>query len=245
MINTILYENKKVILIGTAHISKKSKQLVKETIEKEKPDIVGIELDINRLRSIMSKEKKKEIQFKDVFKAKKPVLFMVYYVLHKFQKGIASKFDTTPGEEMIQGVLSAKENDCKLILLDRDAEFTLEKLIKNLTFKDKMRLLFGGFSIKKELGKDFDINVLLKSVDDEESNKKVNKILNIFMKKHKTLKRIMIDERDQFMAFGIRETLKNPEINSMVVVVGAGHIEGLSKEIFNDKINVKKILSIK
>jgi pheromone shutdown protein TraB len=55
----------------------------------------------------------------------------------------------------------------------------------------------------------------------------------------------MIDERDQFMAYGIRETLKNPEINSMVVVVGAGHVEGMSKEIFNDKINIKKILSYK
>lgn len=245
MIKTIFYNNKKITLIGTAHISKKSRQKVKETIDLEKPDLVGIELDRKRFTSIMNKEDRREARFKDVFKAKKPVLFIVYYTLQKFQKKIASQFDTTPGEEMIQGVISAKENDSKLMLLDRDADFTLSKLLKNLTIKDKFRLLFGGFSIKKELGKDFDVNTILKSVDDEKNNDKLNQILEVFMRKHKTLKRIMIDERDQFMAYGIREALKNPEINSMVVVVGAGHLEGMSKEIFNENINIKKILSIK
>ncbi len=245
MIRTIFYNNKKITIIGTAHISKKSKQTVKETIDFEKPDVVGIELDIKRLRSVMNKEERREIRFKDVFKTRKPALFMVYYFLHKFQKKIASQVDTTPGEEMIQGVLSAKENNSKLLLLDRDAEFTLSKLLKNLTFRDKMRLLFSGFSTRKELGKDFDVNVLLKSVDDEESNEKLNHFLEIFMKRHKTLKRIMIDERDQFMAYGIRKTLESEDVNSMVVVVGAGHMEGLSKEIFNENINVKKLLSYK
>jgi pheromone shutdown protein TraB len=149
MIKTIFYNNKKITLIGTAHISKKSRQKVKETIDLEKPDLVGIELDRKRFTSIMNKEDRREARFKDVFKAKKPVLFIVYYTLQKFQKKIASQFDTTPGEEMIQGVISAKENDSKLMLLDRDADFTLSKLLKNLTIKDKFRLLFGGFSIKK------------------------------------------------------------------------------------------------
>ena len=245
MIETILYENKKIIIIGTAHISKKSQLLVKETIDKEKPDVVGVELDRNRFNSIMNKEYKREIKFKDIFRSRKPGLFLVYYTLHKFQKKIASQFNTNPGDEMVQGIISAHENNSKLILLDRDAEFTLQKLLKNLTFKDKWRLLFGGFSIKKELGEDFDVNALLKSVEDDKNKEKIDKILNIFMKKHPKLKKIMIDERDQFMAYGIRKILENPEINNIVVVVGAGHLKGLSKEIFNNKINVKKLLSIR
>lgn len=245
MIKTIFYNNKKIIIVGTAHISKKSKKKVKETIDLEKPDVVGIELDRKRFQSMMTKENKREIRFKDVFKVKKPGLFLVYYVLQKFQKKIASKFDTTPGEEMMQGVISAQENKSKLLLLDRDAEFTLSKLLKNLTFKDKFRLFFGGFNTRKELGKDFDVNTILKSVDDEESGEKINKLLEIFMKRHKTLKRIMIDERDQFMAYGIRKILEQEDVNSIVVVVGAGHVQGMSKEIFNENIDVKKLLSYK
>jgi len=245
MINTIFYNNKKITLIGTAHISKKSQEKVKETIDKEKPDVVGIELDKQRFQSVMNKNEKRKVRFRDIFKTRRPGLFIVYYVLHKFQKRIASQFDTNPGEEMVQGIMSAHENNSKLILLDRSAEFTLEKLLKNLTFRDKMRLLFSGFSTRKELGKDFDVNTLLKSVDDEKSFEKVDKILEIFMKRHKTLKRIMIDERDQFMAYGIRKVLENPEHNNIVVVVGAGHLKGLSKEIFNENIDVKKLLSYK
>jgi pheromone shutdown protein TraB len=55
----------------------------------------------------------------------------------------------------------------------------------------------------------------------------------------------MIDERDQFMAYGIRQILEQEEVNSIVVVVGAGHVEGMSKEIFNENIDVKKLLSYK
>ncbi len=245
MINTIFYKNKKITLIGTAHISKKSQEKVKMVIDSEKPDIVGIELDRHRFHSIMNKNYKREIKFKDVFKARRPGLFIVYYFLHKFQKKIASQFNTNPGDEMVQGIISAKENNAKLVLLDRDAEFTLEKLLKNLTFRDKLRLFFSGFSTRKELGKDFDVNTLLKSVDDEKSFEKLDKLLDIFMKRHKTLKRIMIDERDQFMAYGIRKVLEDPEINSIVVVVGAGHLKGLLKEIYNENIDVKKLLSYK
>lgn len=245
MIKTIFYENKEITIIGTAHISKKSQQLVKETIENKKPDVVGVELDRNRFISIMKKDHKKELKFKDVFKARKPGLFVTYYILQKFQKKIASKFNTSPGEEMVQGIISAKENNSKLLLLDRDAELTLQKILKNLTFKDKLRLFFSGFSVKKELGKDFDVNTLLKSVEDEKDFEKINHILEIFMKKHKKLKRILIDERDQYMAYGIREALKNPEINNIVVVVGAGHMKGLINEVYNENINIKKIMSLK
>lgn len=245
MITKISYENKNLIIIGTAHISIKSKEIIKKTIDLEKPDVVGIELDIKRFKSILNKDYEKDIKFSNIFKTRKPILFIVYYFLQKFQKKIAKRFKTKPGAEMIQGIISAKDNNSKLLLLDRDSEFTINKILKNLTFREKLKILFGGFSLKKELGKDFDIDTILKSVDDEKEFNKIDRILNIFMKKHKKLKKILIDERDQFMAYNIRETLKRPEINSMVVVVGAGHVKGMLKEIYNENINIKKLLSYK
>jgi pheromone shutdown-related protein TraB len=245
MITKISYENKNLTIIGTAHISIKSREIVKKTIDEEKPDVVGVELDIKRFKSILNKDNEKDLKFSYIFRSRRPILFLIYYILQKFQKKIAKKFKTKPGAEMIQGIISAKENNSKLLLLDRDAEFTISKILKNLTFREKLKILFGGFSLKKELGKDFNIDTILKSVDDEKEFNKIDKILNIFMKKHKKLKKILIDERDQFMAYNIRETLKRPEVNSMVVVVGAGHVKGMLKEIYNDKIDVKKLLNIK
>ena len=47
--------NKKIFLVGTAHISKSSADLVREIIEKEKPDIVCVELDQQRYKALSEK----------------------------------------------------------------------------------------------------------------------------------------------------------------------------------------------
>jgi pheromone shutdown protein TraB len=41
---TIKIGGKKVIIVGTVHISKESVEEVREVIESEKPDVVGVEL---------------------------------------------------------------------------------------------------------------------------------------------------------------------------------------------------------
>ncbi|PIN67578.1 MAG: conjugal transfer protein TraB, partial [Candidatus Altarchaeum sp. CG12_big_fil_rev_8_21_14_0_65_33_22] len=43
MIERLIKNNKKITLIGTAHISKESVHEVKSTIEAEKPDVVCVE----------------------------------------------------------------------------------------------------------------------------------------------------------------------------------------------------------
>ena len=49
-------DEREIILIGTAHISQASKELVRETIENEHPDTVCFELDEGRLQSIRDPE---------------------------------------------------------------------------------------------------------------------------------------------------------------------------------------------
>ena len=56
-VHRITVGEKEILLIGTAHVSKQSAQEVKEIIETEKPDSVCIELDEERYRSILNKNK--------------------------------------------------------------------------------------------------------------------------------------------------------------------------------------------
>jgi pheromone shutdown-related protein TraB len=243
MIKNIFLDGKEIIIIGTAHISKKNQEQVKDTIDSEKPDVVAVELDKNRFYGIMSKKERK-IKFSDIFKSKKPGLFLVYYFLFTFQKKIAKKFNIQPGAEMIQAIKSAKENNAKLLLADRDAQLTLQKLLKTLSFRDKINLFLSGPKIKKELGDDFDINTILQETEKKEDSEKLNNIMKIFMKRHKKLKKIMIDERDQFIAYNLQQAVKDPLVNKIVCVVGAGHLPGIIENIDNKNINIKKILSL-
>ena len=54
MIKKIKIGEKEIILVGTAHISKESINLVEKTIDEEQPDIIGIELDKERLAQLLS-----------------------------------------------------------------------------------------------------------------------------------------------------------------------------------------------
>jgi len=243
MIKTIEKNGKKIIIIGTAHISSNSRDQVREIIELEKPDIVGIELDAARFYAMMS-GKKSKAKFSDILRARKPFLFLLQYFLSKYQKKIAADFNMEPGEEMKQAAISAKKVGSKVLLADRDVNITLEKLYKALTFKEKIRLLTTGFKMQKELGSDISVKKILKEAESEDSEF-IRKIMDLLEKRHKTLKTVLIDERDEFIAYNIQQVLKDENVNKIVLVVGAGHLTGIIKNMDKEDIDIKKILSIR
>ena len=64
-IHRLDFDNKEIILLGTAHVSKESTRLVTEVIEAEKPDTVCVELCESRYQSIRQKDKWLEIIQRD------------------------------------------------------------------------------------------------------------------------------------------------------------------------------------
>ncbi len=140
---------------------------------------------------------------------------------------------------MLTAINSAKEIDSKILLLDRDIKITLKKLFKNIGFFNGLRMVFGSFFKSKK--NNININKLLEDVEKgtitEES---IEEIMSFLAKNFKVIKKILIDERDQFMAYNIRRI----EFSNMVVVVGAGHVNGIEKNLYNDNINIKELLTI-
>lgn len=96
--------DKEYILIGTAHVSKNSAELVKEVIEREQPDSVCIELDQQRYQSITEGSKWKDMDIFKIIKEKKATLLFINLALSSFQKRVANQFGIQPGQEMIQGI---------------------------------------------------------------------------------------------------------------------------------------------
>jgi len=240
MIKEIDFENKHITIIGTAHVSSKSAEQVRNIILEKKPTAVCLELDFNRLLGLLNPDKEKKPKLKDIFKTKNKSAFLLGYTLGGLQKGIAKKFNMNPGEEMVFAFNSAKEIEAKVYLVDRDINITLQKLLKRLTFGEKIKLIFGGLFIpKKELEK-INIEKLMSEVETEEDKSEIiEEIMKLYSKRHKKFKEILIDERDQFIAYHLQ---KIPEEN-IVVVVGAGHMDGIIENL-DKEINLRKILTI-
>ena len=69
-----------------------------------------------------------------IIKQKKALLLLVNLILSSFQKRLAQQLGINPGQEMIQGISSAKEINAHLVLADRNIQITFPVFGKNLVF---------------------------------------------------------------------------------------------------------------
>lgn len=221
-ITRIHLDGKEFILIGTAHVSKHSAEQVKEVIDAERPDSVCVELDKQRYQSITEGSKWKEMDIIQVIKEKKASLLLMNLAISSFQNRMAKQFGIKAGQEMIQGIESAKETGANLVLADRNIQITFSRIWGSIGFKGKALLLSqviaGIFSkdtiTEEELEK-------MKNQDTLES------ILNEFTEAFPRLKTPLIDERDQYLA----QKIKEAPGEKIVAVLGAAHVPGIKEEI--------------
>ena len=135
--------DKNVALIGTAHVSQESADLVKEVIDKEKPDTVCIELCENRFKSIKDRDNWSKMDIVKVIKEKKAMILIINFLLASFQRKIAKKLGVRPGQEMIQAIESAGEHNLNVSVIDRDVRTTINRTWGFMSFKSKFKIFAG------------------------------------------------------------------------------------------------------
>ncbi|MBG9587854.1 TraB/GumN family protein [Cytobacillus firmus] len=221
-ITRIHLDGKEYILIGTAHVSKHSAEQVKEVIEAEQPDSVCVELDEQRYQSITEGSKWKEMDIIQVIKEKKASLLLMNLAISSFQNRMADQFGIKAGQEMIQGIESAKETGAKLVLADRNIQITFARIWGNLGLKGKSLLL--SQVIASIFSKDTITEEELEKMKNQDT---INAILNEFTDSFPRLKKPLIDERDQYLA----QKIKDAPGEKIVAVLGAAHVPGIKEEI--------------
>ncbi|MCL6572593.1 MAG: TraB/GumN family protein [Bacillus sp. (in: Bacteria)] len=225
-ITRIFLDGKEIILIGTAHVSKNSAEQVKAVIESERPDSICIELDEQRYQSIMDKNKWSEMDIFKVIKEKKATLLLMNLAISSFQNRMAKQLGVNAGQEMIQGIESAKETGANLVLADINIQITFSRIWGNIGLKGKAMLLTQVIASIFSKG----------SISEEELEKMknqdtINAILNDFTEVFPKLKTPLIDERDQYLA----QKIKEAPGNKVVAVLGAAHVPGIKEEIKKDQ----------
>ena len=220
MIHRLEYDGKEIILVGTAHVSKESAQLVEDIIQAENPETVCVELCQSRYQSIRQKERWQETDIVKVIREKKSFLLLSNLMLASFQKRIAKKFDINPGEEMIRAIDSADAIGAEIHLADRDIRTTLSRTWRALGLWGKLKLMF---QLLLSLGEVDDIKE--EDIEKMKEQDVLETLLSEVGKALPVLKTILIDERDQYLA----EKIRNAPGNKIVAVVGAGHVPGIKK----------------
>ncbi len=214
--------DKTILLVGTAHISQDSADLVEEIISTEKPDVVCIELDEKRFSALSNPKRWKNLDLKQIIKNKQLSTLLVNLVLASYQKKLGGKLGIQPGTELLTAARAAEKLDIPIELCDRDVRITLRRAWKSTSFFKK------GYLAATLLASLFDDTELDEAKLAELRKKDVlSEMMNEIGEALPAAKHVLIDERDIFMA----ENIKSAQGKHVVAVVGAGHMAGIKKVI--------------
>lgn len=214
--------NRKITLIGTAHVSAESISEVENVISDVKPDCVAIELDEKRYESITNPDKYRELDIIKVLKRKEGFLLLANIVMASFQKRMGKNAGVKPGEEMVAAINKAKELNIPTALVDRPIQITFRRAWKKTSAYGKTQLLSAllasGFS-KDEISSE-EIENLKQASEMDSMMKELSELMP-------AVKQVLIDERDQYLASHIWKA----EGNNIVAVLGAGHLPGVEAHL--------------
>lgn len=79
-------DGREFILVGTAHVSRQSAELVREVIEKEQPECVCVELDSQRYKSLSEQRKWESLDLKSLIRQKQLSTLLINLLLASYQK---------------------------------------------------------------------------------------------------------------------------------------------------------------
>ncbi len=219
-----------IYLIGTSHIAKESLEKVDKNISEKKPDLVAVELDLARLQGLMHKKKGK---------IRLPLFQkVIVMLLQKMQDTLSKETGILPGQEMLDAVRHAKKAEARVALIDQRIDVTISKLMKAMGLKEKAKLMaylvmgFLGIGASKMLPaeKGIDLN---KIPEDEFIEYAMEYMESIFPSIYK----VLVSDRNWYMAHNLMKL--SSSFDTIVAVVGAGHVRGIKELLEKEGIEVK------
>lgn len=221
-IHHLSLDGRDIYLLGTAHVSKKSVREVKQAIEALCPQAVCVELCSARYKIIQDPREWRNMDIYQVIRQGKSAFLLAQLIMTSFYKKIGEQLGVQPGAEMAQAISCAKQVGAELILIDREIEITLKRVWANLNLWHKLKMLYqllGGLLVGEKI--DYELVEKLKQQDYMED------AMECFARQFPSVKKILIDERDTYLAQKIRHT----NHQQVVAVIGAAHVEGIIREI--------------
>lgn len=232
-VHVVVHGEQTIIIIGTAHISQESVNLVKRVIEQEQPDCVCLELDDKRYQALSQKKQWDSLDLKSIVKNKQLSTLLISLLMASYQKRLGGKLGVSPGAELLMGAQIAKDQRIPISLCDRDVRITLRRAWKSTSFFKK------GYLVASLLASLFDKNEISEEKLEELKQKDVlTELMDEMGETLPDLKRVLIDERDLYLV----EKIKSSPGKRIVAIVGAGHVAGMLANFGSD--NKDKIADI-
>ena len=147
LVRRVFIKDKEIILVGTAHISSESAELVKNIIEEENPDVVCLEWDQSRYDKYLNPDEWSDTDIVQVIKQKRLTVLISSVIYKLIQKHLAKINDSVAGAEFFEAVSSAEKVGAKIALVDRDSQVTFKRFWRLIPLRKKALLPYAFGSV--------------------------------------------------------------------------------------------------
>src|SRR3954452_23946360 len=120
-------DGRRIVLVGTAHISQESVELVGQVIEREHPDTVFDERDQRRFAALAQRRRWESLDLREVIRKRQLATLLLNLFLASYQKRIGVKLGVVPGSELLAAIEVAQARNLPVELCDRDVRVTLRR----------------------------------------------------------------------------------------------------------------------
>ena len=223
IIKIIQLNNSEITLIGTAHVSQLSVEMVEEKIATGDYDCVAVELCAPRLENITNQAWWKNLDIYQIFKKKKAGLLLINLALTAYQNRLAERIGVEAGKEMVRAVELSRENHLRLEVIDRNISTTLHRLVTEVSFWQKMKIV-GGLVVGVFVGEE----ISEEQIEDLKRGDMLHAVVSEFGEELPEIKRVLIDERDEYMVGRLNQISASHDApKKILALVGAGHLMGM------------------
>ncbi|TMA34026.1 MAG: TraB/GumN family protein [Deltaproteobacteria bacterium] len=221
-VHVLEIDGREFILVGTAHVSRESADLVREVIEKERPDCVCIELDAQRFEALSHRQRWENLDLRQVIRQRQLAPLLANLVLASYQKKLGGALGVIPGSELLEAARVAEQHQIPVALCDRDVRITLRRAWGSMSLWNKSKLLAALIA-----------SIVDRPELDEEELRRIrnqdviSELMRELGRELPSVKTTLIDERDAYLTHKILAA----EGERVVAVVGAGHVAGIREAL--------------
>jgi pheromone shutdown-related protein TraB len=218
-----------IVLLGTAHVSPESVEDVEKLTSKLDPDIICVELCRPRYDALLDPDRWRKLDITKVIREKKMGLLFSSLILSAYQKKLGLEKGVKPGQEMLRGVELAEANGKELVLADRPVSTTLTRAWRKVGFWSKAMIasqLASSVIVREE--------VTPEEIEKLKSEDAIADLFKSLPRQFRSVQKILIGERDEYLAEKVRQAAAKISKGTVLVVIGAGHLEGVKRVLEED-----------
>ena len=226
------------VLLGTAHVSRQSAEAVRALLAEESFDAVAIELCASRAEALRDPDAMRQMDLFRVVREGKVGMVAASLALGAFQRRIAERFGIEPGAEMKAAMDGAQQRALPCWLIDREVGVTLRRAWRGVGLRERMRIL-GGLAAGVLGGEDPSEH----EIEALKQGDLLEDAFGEFARDSAVLYRSLIEERDAYMALRLQRCVQeSAQVRRVLVVVGAGHLAGLGRQLEQARIEPEREL---